>query len=192
MNLNIYKYKVLVNKNNLLDKYYIPKNLVIVNEPTGRKLDLTYQNKLDQKAYKHFKKIQKKALKNNYEIFIDSSYRSFEYQKKLFDQCVLDNSYKYALNYVALPGASEHQTGLAIDITIRRNNIFLEKITGLEEEIIWFNNNAYKYGFILRYPKGYEKITGYNYEPWHFRFVGKKIAKKMKKQNIKTLEEYLT
>lgn len=183
------KYDILVNKKNYLSKDYVPKRLIIINDESGNKLDKNYQNMLNKKAYKYFKKMQKEALNHNFKIYIDSSYRSFNYQKQIFDKCTLDKSYEYALKYVAKPGYSEHQTGLAIDVIIKRNKL-LEDITGNEVEIKWLKINAYKYGFILRYPLGFEDITGYNYEPWHFRFVGKKVARKMRKNNIQTLEEY--
>ena len=72
--------------------------------------------------------------------------------------------------YVAPPGTSEHQTGLAIDFASFQDGKYQEALT--EKEIEWLQNNAHRFGFILRYPKGKESITGYNYEPWHYRYVG--------------------
>lgn len=86
---------------------------------------------------------------------------------------------------MATPGESEHQTGLAIDVT---NPSRCFDKTSVEAQ--WIDNNAYKYGFILRYPENKEDVTGYNYEPWHIRYVGKDVAKKIY-INSKTLEEYL-
>ncbi len=182
-------YTILVNNKNLLSSEYIPQDLVEINEPMGSKLDKTYVNKLNIKAYHAFKKMQKDALKEGYEIFIDSSYRTYNYQKKIFDKTVQEKGEKHALKFVAKPGGSEHQTGLAIDIIFRRNNKMIEEQNENDPEIKWLFLNAYKYGFILRYPKGKEKITGFNFEPWHFRFVGKELAKKIFSENI-TLEEY--
>jgi len=182
-------YKVLVNKDHLLDKNYKPYNLVIINEPTGEKIDKNYINKLDLVVYDNFKNMQKDALKENYEIFVDSSYRSYEYQNKIFEANVIEHGKEYASKYVAMPGSSEHQTGYAIDIIVRRNGKMIEKIDDSFSEIIWLINNCYKYGFILRYPKGKESITGYNYEPWHYRYVGINLASKLHNKNM-TLEEY--
>ena len=182
-------YIVLVNKNNLLDKDYKPKNLVIINEPTGQKLDNSYINMLDKLVYEKFKIMQSDALKEGYEIFIDSSYRSYEYQQIIFNDNVKKYGYEYACKYVAIPGSSEHQTGFSIDIIIRQDGKMIENFNDDEPEIKWLIKNSYKYGFILRYPKGKEKITEYNYEPWHYRYVGIKVATNIYKNNI-TLEEY--
>ena len=184
-------YTILVNNKNLLLPDYIPEDLIEIYEPMGLKLDKTYINRLNIKAYKAFKEMQKDALKEGYEIFIDSSYRTYEYQKRIFDQTVKEKGLKHALKYVALPGGSEHQTGLAIDIIFKRNNKMIEEQTENDPEIKWLFSHAHIYGFILRYPKGKEEITGFNFEPWHFRFVGQELAKKIYIQNI-TLEEYYT
>ena len=96
-----------------------------------------------------------------------------------------DEAYKL----VALPGTSEHQTGLAVDFAYYENGIYNDDVKEDDKEAIWLKNNCWKYGFILRYPKGKEHITGYKFEPWHFRFVGPKLAKKIYEENI-TLEEY--
>jgi len=182
-------YTLLVNNNNLLSKDYVPKELIEIHEPMGIKLDKTYINKLNIKVYNAFKKMQKDAFKQGYEIFIDSSYRTYEYQKKIFDKTVKEKGINHAHKFIALPGGSEHQTGLAIDIIFRRNNKMIEEQNENDPEIKWLFSNAYRYGFILRYPKGKEKITGFNFEPWHFRYVGKKLAEEIYLKNI-TLEEY--
>ena len=183
-------YTVLVNKDNLLDKDYMPDTLVEINEPTGAKIDVTYMNKLDAYAYQEFKLLQKEALSQGYEIFIDSSFRTYEYQKKLLNNFIERKGLDEAMRLCAPPGGSEHQTGLAIDVLVRRNNEMIEDVNEDDPELIWMRNNCYKYGYILRYPKGKEKITGYKYEPWHFRFVGIQAAIEMKENNISTLEEY--
>ena len=182
-------YEILVNKEHLLDKYYVPEGLVDINEPTGIKIDTTYVNRLDSEVYKSFKEMQKDALKEGYEIFVDSSYRSYDYQEKVYNSYVAERGLEYATQYVALPGSSEHQTGLAFDVIYRRNGEMLDDQFDTDPEMIWLHENAYKYGFILRYPKEKEDITGFNYEPWHFRYVGKDLAFKMKERDI-TLEEY--
>ncbi len=182
-------YTILVNKENLLDRSYVPEDLVKIDEPMGTKLDKTYVNQLNSKAYRAFKKMQKDALKNGYEIFIDSSYRTYEYQKRVFDDIASKRGVKHALAFVAPAGGSEHQTGLAVDIIFRRNNEMIEEQKEDDPEIRWLFFNAFKYGFILRYPKGKEEITGFSFEPWHFRYVGKNVAEKIFVSKI-TLEEY--
>lgn len=182
-------YKMLVNKDNLLDENYVPENLVIVNGPTGKKLDSSYVNKLDLIAYEYFLLMQKAALRKNYKIYIDSSYRSYQYQRELFNDLVLKKGYDYAIKYCAIPGSSEHQTGLAIDIIFKRNGIMIEEQSWRDSEIIWLMNNSFHYGYILRYPIGKERITGYNFEPWHYRFCGIELATELFNRN-ETLEEY--
>ena len=182
-------YTILVNKQNLLPSDYVPQELVEIHEPTGSKLDKTYINRLNVTAYKAFKEMQKAALNNGYEIFVDSSYRTYEYQEKLYNALILEKGMDYARKFVATPGSSEHQTGLAVDVIFRRNGEMIEEQKEEDAEIQWLFTNAHKYGFILRYPKGKEEITGFNFEPWHFRYVGKKLAEKLFALNI-TLEEY--
>ena len=122
-----------------------------------------------------------KALGLN--IPLVSGYRSYETQENLYNKYVKKDGEKKANTYSAKPGESEHQTGLAFDIgSVDRS--FANTI-----EAKWLAENAYLYGFIIRYPKDKEEITGYNYEPWHLRYVGQELAKYLKKNNL-TLEEY--
>ena len=182
-------YSILVNKEHLLGEEYVPDTLVEIHEPTGEKLDKTYINRLDELAYKKFKIMQQAALEEGYEIFVDSSFRTYEYQKQVLDYNIEKNGLEYAEKYVAPPGGSEHQTGLAIDVIYRRDGVMIEDSDEKAPEIQWLFNHAHEYGFILRYPKGKENITGYNYEPWHFRYVGEDIANIIYNNNL-TLEEY--
>ena len=88
-----------------------------------------------------------------------------------------------------MPGHSEHQTGYAVDMASYRNGVFFEDLNPVEKE--WLRENAYKYGFILRYPQGKEEITGFDYEPWHYRYVGNDIAALLYNNGEwLTLEEY--
>ena len=180
---------ILVNKEHLLDKNYVPDDLIEIHEPTGKKIDETYVNRLNKEAYLNFKEMQLDALKNGYEIFVDSSYRTYQYQVRVFESLKEEKGEEYAKLFVAPPGGSEHQTGLAVDIIFRRNGEMIEEQLETDPEIIWLFNNSYKYGFILRYPKGKEDITHFSFEPWHFRYVGKDIAKEIYEQDI-TFEEY--
>ena len=182
-------YTILVNKENLLGEYYVPEDLVEINEPTGSKIDTTYKNKLNKEVYAHFKDMQAAALEEGYEIFVDSSYREYAYQKRVFDNVALEKGLDHAMKFVAPPGGSEHQTGLAFDVIFRRNGEMIEEQKENDPEIVWLFANCYKYGFILRYPKSKENITGYSYEPWHFRYVGLELAEELHNKN-ETLEEY--
>ena len=121
-------------------------------------------------------------------IIVDSGYRSYEYQEKVL-KSLIEKKGEKAYRLVALPGSSEHQTGLAMDIAYMKNGIYSDDVKDSDKEVEWMKKNSYKYGFILRYPKGKEEITGYDYEPWHYRFVGINLAKILYDQNI-TMEEY--
>ena len=182
-------YSILVNKDHLLEENYVPETLVEIHEPTGEKIDKSYINRLDEVAYKKFKSMQQAALEEGHEIFIDSSFRSYEYQKQVLEYNIEKNGLEHATKYVAPAGGSEHQTGLAIDVIYRRNGEMIEDCDENAPEIQWLFDHSYEYGYILRYPKGKEDITGYNYEPWHFRYVGEDIANIIHKENL-TLEEY--
>ena len=182
-------FTMLVNKEHLLARDYVPEGLVEIKEPTGEKLDKTYVNRLNAEAYKAFKQMQSEALKAGYEIFIDSSYRSYEYQEKVFNHVAAQKGLAHAEKFVAPAGGSEHQTGLAVDVIFRRNGEMIEEQSENDAEIKWLFEHAHKFGFILRFPKGKEKMTGFNFEPWHFRFVGKMAAEEIFAAGI-TLEEY--
>ena len=173
---------VLVNKNNKLPKDYIPNELVLLSNKYSIK------NKyLQKEAAINFEKLSKDASKLGYKIIATSAYRDYEYQENLYNYYVETKGLEYADNCSARPGHSEHQTGLAVDVMGSNNdyNKFEES-----NEFNWMKNNAHKYGFILRYPKNKTHITGFKYEPWHYRYVGKKVATIIYNKNI-TLEEYL-
>jgi LAS superfamily LD-carboxypeptidase LdcB len=172
---------ILINKNNKLSNDYIPYDL----EPIS--LEFSCKDKLlRHEARISFEKMAKDAKKENMNIIAVSTYRSYDYQEKLYNNYVKNYGFYYAETCSARAGHSEHQTGLAVDIadlTLDYDNFESTK------EFIWMKNNSYKYGFILRYPKACFHITGFKYEPWHYRYVGYDIAKYIHDNNI-TLEEY--
>jgi zinc D-Ala-D-Ala carboxypeptidase len=129
------------------------------------------------------------AKNDGIELAAVSGYRSYGRQDTLFNAEVKKVGEEKALEAVALPGSSEHQTGLTMDISSKSNNFNLNEQFGSTKEGVWLVHNAHKYGFILRYPKGKEGLTGYMYEPWHFRYVGIKAATEIY-TNKWTLEEY--
>lgn len=175
---------ILVNKKISLDASYEPTDLIKPNIPF---LNSTAEEE------KYMKKESSKAIENLFEkakeeginIIGSSAYRSYEEQEKTYKHNIEVRGKKEAGKYAAVPGNSEHQTGLAIDVT--NEDRWFDKST---KEAQWLANNAHKFGFILRYPEGKEDITGYNYEPWHIRYVGKDVAQIIYKERI-TLEEYI-
>ena len=136
-----------------------------------------------KEAANAFMKMVDAALLDNIILKNASAYRSYEYQDNLYDSYVERDGKKKADIYSARPGFSEHQTGLCTDINT------IDSSFHDTDEAKWLLNNSYKYGFIIRFPKDKEKITGYKYEPWHYRYVGKKVAKIIFENDL-TLEEY--
>lgn len=174
------KIDALINKNYKLSKDYIPCDLEI--------LDLSYSNEgkyLRKEAKIQLEKLVQEAYALGYKIIVTSAYRDYHYQEKLYMNYVLEEGRIFADNCSARPGHSEHQTGLAIDIA-GENGEYTDFASS--KEFIWMKTHAHQYGFILRYPEGKEEITGFKYEPWHYRYVGK-IASYLYENNL-TLEEY--
>lgn len=172
---------ILVNKYNYLTEDYIPENLEEISIEYARS-----GMQLVSEAKEAFETLSQEAKKDGMTIIAMSSYRSYDYQVNLYNNYVKSDGKDAADTYSARPGFSEHQTGLAVDIYNKEL-----PYTSFEEtkEFEWMQKNAYKYGFILRFPKDKVNITGYQYEAWHYRYVGKKAAKYIHDHNI-TLEEY--
>lgn len=168
---------ILVNKYHKLKSNYVPTDLQKVS--SGQTL-------LQKEAAIAFDTMCKEAKKENIILYGGSGYRSYDYQNTLYNNYVKQDGKEKADTYSARAGHSEHQTGLAIDIVKSTGNFIYET----DKEYTWLINNAYKYGFILRYPKEKENITGYMYEPWHYRYLGVNIAKEIHNLNI-TYEEYV-
>jgi len=128
------------------------------------------------------------AEKDGHALMIGSAYRSADYQEQIFNTYVARVGYEQADRYSAHPGFSEHQTGLAVDISTTSQQCYLSECFIGTADGQWLAENAYKYGFTLRYPKGKEAITGYNFEPWHYRYVGVNLATALKQSGL-TLDE---
>ena len=171
---------ILVNKYNKLDSDYIPDDLVLIESKYG------ISSYLNKNVYEEYKKMWNAAKEENLNLYIRSPYRSYDTQNKLYERYAQKDGYDKADTYSARAGYSEHQTGLAFDVTTPDTSLGTFEGT---DEFYWLEKNAYKYGFILRYPKGKEDITGYMYESWHYRYVGKEAAKYIYENNI-TFEEY--
>lgn len=129
-----------------------------------------------------------KQQKNGINLKIGSAYRSYEYQTNLFNSNANRYGAEITNQTIARPGHSEHQLGLAVDIVAKSGACYIETCFENLKEGEWLENNAHNFGFILRYPKNKESITGYSYEPWHFRYVGTELSKALYESNL-TLDE---
>ena len=173
----------LVNKYNYLRDDFVPNNLVEMTTPYSK--EGIY---LVEEARDNFYKLVDKAKEEGLTIRAISAYRGYTYQKRLYDKYVEADGVNKADTYSARPGFSDHQTGLAIDVDNTTSSF--ENFTNTKE-YQWMLDNSYKYGFILRYPSAKESITTYQFESWHYRYVGLKLAKKIKASNL-TFDEYFT
>ncbi|MEI3499693.1 MAG: M15 family metallopeptidase [Bacilli bacterium] len=172
---------MLVNKFNYLDENYAPDDIVKVS------MQFAYgDNEIKKEVYEKFRSMYNDAKKEGLYLIITSSYRDYNFQKELWDSYANQKGDEWADSVSARAGYSEHQTGYTLDIVTYNANMSSFETT---DEFKWLQDNAYKYGFILRYPKDKEDITGYSYESWHYRYVGKDVATKIKKLGI-TFDEY--
>lgn len=180
---------ILANKKYLMQKTYIPADLVVPN------VEFSFGDTTIEKAHMRkaaalgLEKMFQGAKSSGYELYAVSGYRSYKRQQEVFDAEVAAKGDAKAREAVAYPGTSEHQTGLAMDISSKSQDFNLTESFGTTEEGKWAKENAHKYGFILRYPAGKEAVTGYQYESWHFRYVGEEAATIIY-QNNWTLEEF--
>ncbi|MCH5584016.1 M15 family metallopeptidase [Shimazuella sp. AN120528] len=179
---------VLVNKFNKLPETFNPKDLVFPNIPFLASAS-TEKRQLRKEAAVQLEKMVKDAKKDHIFLKGVSGYRSYQTQQALFNNYVKRDGYNKARTYSAIPGTSEHETGLSIDMTGKDGTCAAEDCFGKKPEAKWLAEHAQEFGFIIRYPKGKEAITGYKYEPWHIRYVGVAIAKEITQKKI-TLEEY--
>lgn len=179
---------VLVNQEYLLPGEYIPADLV--KPDIAFSFYGTYEKSYMRKiAAKALEELFAAAEKEGYRLKGVSAYRSYERQKQIYDRNVATRGKKKADQVSAKPGSSEHQTGLTIDVSCSSIGCALEESFGETAEGKWLAKYCHKFGFIIRYPKDKSDITGYSYEPWHIRYVGKNLAKYLHKKNL-TLEEY--
>ena len=197
---------ILANKENPLGSSYAPDDLVDLKSMEGYGDEQIVNDGAPNSQMRLYAANALKAMilqlrsEEYVNIFAQSGYRTYEYQENLFEKYVAEEMEKdssltraeaeeIVLTYSAKPGTSEHQTGLCIDLIDDRYNTLENPFTkklGME----WLAENAWKFGFILRYPEGAEDITGYSYESWHFRSVGRYHAERITALGI-TLEEYL-
>lgn len=178
----------MVNKLNDLDPEYIPSDLV---EPNVR---FSFDGKDEKRqmrseAAKALEELFKGAESEGISLVAVSGYRSYNRQKYLFENYIKTMGEEAARKVSAQPGQSEHQTGLAMDVSCEAAGYGLIEAMGEMPEGIWLKENAHNYGFVVRYAADKTEITGYNYEPWHIRYIGKKIAANLYENSL-TLEEF--
>ena len=183
------KYTVLVNKNNRISNNYLNKIDLVMTKNV-----LEEDIYIEQETYNNYLKL-KEFISNelNIDIGIDTAYRDNNHQERIYNHYLETKGKDYCDKYVALVGYSEHHTGLAIDIDVKINNDYMysdDNFDLTEPVLKKIHPYLHKFGFILRYPENKENITGYNYEPWHIRYVGKIPATIIYENNL-TLEEYL-
>lgn len=173
--------EVLCNKFYQLSSTFEPTDLVSVKEGYYVQDGKSYL--LSERALNAFVEMSDAAQKDGVSIKIISAYRTYNYQENLYNKYTANNGKAAADRFSARPGHSEHETGLAIDI----NDV--AQAFENTEAFQWLTENSYKYGYILRYPKGKEDTTGYMYEPWHYRYLGADLATKVHSSNL-TYDEY--
>lgn len=177
------EYLILVNKFHYLDQDFAPDDIVEI-----RNWYAYGENEIRQQVYDQFLAMYKAAEKEDLKLIITSSYRDYAYQDSLWKRYSRENGKEWADSVSARPGYSEHQTGLSLDIVTDGEGSSMSMFE-TTDEFKWLSKNAHKYGFILRYPKGKEDITGYAYESWHYRYVGVEVATKIHELGI-TYDEY--
>lgn len=170
---------LIANKTYALPSTFIPEN------PEVPVTEARSNTSLDKDLMTAFRKMQADATAKGLNIYIASGYRSYDYQVSLYNRYVANDGKAAADTYSSRPGNSEHQTGLCFDL----NSI--EDSFQYTNEGKWINDNCYKYGFCIRFPKGKDAYTGYQYESWHLRYVGEELAEKLYNNgDLISLEEY--
>ncbi|RFU63872.1 M15 family metallopeptidase [Peribacillus glennii] len=179
---------VLVNKDFILPANYQPTDLIYPDVP------FLFEEKIEKRMLRreaaHALEMLFQAARNDGLYLAGvSAYRSHATQKKIYQNNIERDGVKLAATYSASPGTSEHQTGLAIDVSGSSGTCATVDCFGGTKEAEWLANHAHEHGFIIRYPKGKQHVTGYKYEPWHLRYVGTEIAQELFSNGI-TLEEF--
>ncbi|MCR5785098.1 MAG: M15 family metallopeptidase [Eubacterium sp.] len=184
---------------------YLPWNLILLNAENPLPVDYSFTSKqvrsgceVDERIYDSLMEMIEDAASEGHYVFVCSAYRSEDRQYELFETAVTtalnrgmteEEAYAYAADQYSVPGTSEHQAGLAVDIVPYSQQLLNNALADTEEEQ-WLMEHCAEYGFILRYPSGRENITGISFEPWHYRYVGVEAATYITENDI-TLEEYL-
>lgn len=172
---------ILVNKYNQLPKDYAPEDLTDIS------IQYCYgDNEVSNEVYQKYISMYNAAKEEDLYLIITSAFRDYEFQDQLWNQYAKSQGEEWADSVAARAGHSEHQTGLTLDIVTYNSNMNEFENT---DEFKWLQKHAHEYGFIMRYPKDKEDITGYDYESWHYRYVGVETATKIHELGI-TYDEY--
>lgn len=180
--------EVYVNKNRRLPEGYAPDDLTAPDvshlKPEGDERRL-----LRKEAAEALEELFSAAEREGFALAAVSGYRSHQRQTAIYQSSVERNGQSHADQFSAWPGTSEHETGLAMDVSAAAVAFALEQVFQDTDEGLWLANNAHQFGYIIRYPEDKEEITGYAFEPWHIRYVGKELAEYLYNETL-TLEEY--
>lgn len=179
---------VIANKDHALPADFVPADLIVPNVRL-RLSSAEQQMKIRQVVKSDLEAMFTAASKDGVTLVFGSGYRSYALQKQFYDGYVARDGQEAADRYSARPGTSEHQTGLSFDATSLSQKCHLEICFADMAEGKWLSANAHLYGFTLRYKQDKESITGYQYEPWHFRYVGRELSVELQKTS-QTLEEF--
>ncbi|HJP96100.1 MAG TPA: M15 family metallopeptidase [Candidatus Saccharimonadales bacterium] len=181
---------VVANKQRPLNpKTYAPSDLVVPNIPLAASTSMEKQ--VRQATATALEKMVADAKQQGAALNLQSGYRSYSFQVSLYNRYVKEQGQSVADTQSARPGYSEHQTGFAADLgSVPHPECDVEECFGSTTEGKWLAANAYKYGFIIRYPQNMQSVTGYIYEPWHVRYIGVELATEMHNTGVQTLEQF--
>ncbi len=180
-------YTLLVNKFSFIGDDYRPDDLRVSDVISYRHAAGSTVNQLRMQALYALEEMCAAAGNAGYTICSLSGYRPYDMQQRLYD-----SAGGTAQNGTAAPGASEHQTGLCMDVTWESAGYSLTQSMQYQPEYAWLAEHCCEYGFVLRYPKGCDEITGYKFEPWHYRYIGREAAAAYKESGVSTLDEFLS
>lgn len=176
---------ILLNKQNTVSNDYVPNDLVYANVNSTSDMQVT--DEVNDALVRMFDD----AKEDGVALTLVSGYRSYDTQDYLYRNSVKNRGRAYTNKYILKAGQSEHQSGLAVDISSESNNYALDESFENTQEFKWLDENAYKYGFILRYPEDKVNITDIAYEPWHYRYIGDPETAYYIKSNNLSYEEFL-
>lgn len=178
----------IVGKKRPLPEGYTPPDLVTPKVTTNSKKSLA-ENTLRSEPAAALEKLFTGAKQAGFDLMLASGYRSTELQATYYNNYVATSGQAEADRYSAKPGTSEHQTGLSLDVARADRSLYLTTAFGEDPSGRWLAEHVHEYGFVIRYPKDKESITGYMYEPWHIRYVGSELANELHNKQ-QTMEEF--
>ena len=181
----LYAKTLLINRYSAVGETYVAGTLVVRDDVEYAYGTEDGVSRLEKETAQALHDMLEAAASEGYMLYALSGYRDYSEQKELYTEAGGSSQVS-----VAPPGSSEHQSGLAVDISWGESYYFLSEEMEDTAEYRWLTEHCYDYGFILRYPKGFEKITGYEFEPWHFRYIGPEAAAEYREAGCRTLEEY--